>query len=312
MKQPQILVAGSMNMDLCMYGMDGLPQWGASSFCTNYQYAAGGKGFNQALAAKRQGADVYMAGRVGDDEHGRELLGHLTENGVHCAYVAVDQQEKTGFSTMNMGDEGKYFSIYAPGANRRIQIKDVARALEERDFDMILMQLEMPLEVAYYICQMGAEKGIPIFLDAGPAMKIPLEKLRGAFIISPNEAETAALTGIVPDCLENIEKAARTIYEKACPEHVLLKLGKRGAYLYNRETKGMIPGYEVQAVDTTGAGDTFGAAFCVQYCLGKSIEAAVQIAHAAAAVCVTRKGGQPSIPTREEAEAFFASARRPL
>lgn len=305
MKKPQILVVGSMNMDLCMYGMSGLPRWGESTFCTDYGYAVGGKGSNQAMAAAIQGADTYMLGKIGDDEHGKQLLTHLEEAGVHTEYVIIDPEARTGFSTMNMGEEGKYFSIYAAGANTKLQVSEAEAVLEQKKFDMIVMQLEMPLAVAYRICELGAKKQIPIFLDAGPAMSIPLEKLRGTFIISPNEAETAALTGITPDTEKQIEAAASILYEKAQPEYVLLKLGKRGAYLYGKDVKKQIPGFQVEAIDTTAAGDTFGAAFCVKYVTGTPLEEAIRYGHAAAAICVTRKGGQPSIPKQEEVEAFY-------
>lgn len=305
MKKPQILVVGSINMDLIMYGMSGIPKWGTSTFCTEYQYATGGKGANQAFAAAVQGADTYLAGRIGNDENGKLLLKYLKEAGVHTDYVVVDEEHNTGLSTMNMGEKGRYFSIYVAGANMHIQIEDIEHALESQSFDMIVMQLEMPLEVAYRLCGLGARKKIPVFVDAGPAMSIPLERLKGAFIISPNEAETEALTGIIPDTQEHIEDAAKKIFESAAPEYVLLKLGARGAYLYSKDDKRVIPGFEVKAIDTTAAGDTFGAAFCVEYCLGKGMEDAIRYAHAAAAVCVTRKGGQISIPTREETEAFY-------
>ncbi|MDD2958608.1 MAG: ribokinase [Lachnospiraceae bacterium] len=306
MDRPKILVVGSMNMDLVMYGMTDLPKWGTSAFCTEYQYAAGGKGLNQSLAVALQGADAFLAGRIGRDDNGKRLLEQAEKAGVRTDYVKRDENGLTGLSTMNMGEDGKYFSIYAPGANRKLEIADVENALAHQSFDMIAMQLEMPLEVVYHICELGRKRQIPIFLDAGPAMSIPLERLRGAFVISPNEAETEALTGIAPDTMEQIEAAAEKIYREAEPGYVLLKLGSRGAYLYSREHRDYIPGFRVKAIDTTAAGDTFGAAFCVQYCMGKCLEDSIRFAHAAAAVCVTRKGGQPSIPTKKEAEEFLS------
>lgn len=307
MKKPQILVIGSMNIDMLFYGINELPKWGVSICGSDYKCAVGGKGANQAFAAALQGADAYMVGRVGNDDNGRLLLRKLEEVGVHTDYIVMDDTYPTGVCSMNMGEEGRYFSINSLGANWQLKEEDLERALEQHEFDMIVMQLEMPLDVAYRTCALGAERKIPVFVDAGPAMSIPLGNLRGAFIISPNEAETEALTGIVPDSLEHIEEAAQKIYTEADPEYVLLKLGKQGAYLYNGVQKELIPGYSVNAIDTTAAGDTFGAAFCVQYCLGKKMHEAIRFAHAAAAVCVTRKGGQPSIPTQREAESFYQS-----
>lgn len=303
--KPAVLVVGSMNMDLVMYGLDGLPKWGTSTFGNEYKYAAGGKGANQAFAAAKQGADCYMVGRVGNDENGRSLLKSLEDSGVHTDYVVTDLSLNTGLSTMNMGAEGNYYSIYVPGANTAMCIQDLKAALEGNHFDMIIIQLEMPRDLVYHICKLGKQTGIPVFLDAGPAMQIPLSKLEGTFIISPNEAETKALTGITPDTREHVLEAAKKIYQEAHPKFVLLKLGKRGAFLYSDAMQELIPGFQVHAVDTTAAGDTFGAAFCVQYCMGRSIKEAIRYAHAAAAICVTRKGGQPSIPSVEETAQFY-------
>ncbi|MDO4523665.1 MAG: PfkB family carbohydrate kinase, partial [Eubacteriales bacterium] len=152
--------------------------------------------------------------------------------------------------------------------------------------------------------------GIPVFLDAGPAMNIPLERLKGIFAISPNEAETEALTGIALNTEENIEKAAKWLYHAAEPKYVILKLGSRGAYLYDGTRKKLIPGYKVNAIDSTAAGDTFGAALVVQYCRGASMEEAIRYGHAAAAICVTREGGSSSVPTGEETAEFLEQKKR--
>lgn len=305
MSKPQILVIGSMNMDMLFYGVDVLPKWGTSICGSDYKCATGGKGANQAFAAAIQGADAYMVGRVGNDDNGRALLRKLEEAGVHTEYVVIDEKYPTGICTMNMAKDGRYFSINSLGANWQLKAEDLERALDQHAFDMIVMQLEMPLDVAYRTCELGAERNIPVFLDAGPAMTIPLEKLKGTFVFSPNEAETEALTGIAPESLEEIEAAAQKIYREAAPEYVLLKLGSRGAYLYDGKEGEIIPGFTVNAIDTTAAGDTFGAAFCVQYTLGKEMKEAIRLAHAAAAICVTREGGQQSIPSQEEAEEFY-------
>lgn len=303
--KPRIIVAGSMNVDLFMYGLGRIPDWGESAVAGEYGYAMGGKGANQAFAIARQGAECCMVGRVGDDDNGRSLLEALKNSGVHTEYVVVDSRLKTGISTMNIGDDGRYFSIGVPGANTAMRFEDLEAAMRDHTCDMIAMQLEMPREMARRICDLGRRTGMPVFLDAGPAMAFPLDELRGAFIISPNEAETRALTGIDPDSPSRMAEAAGAIYRGARPKYVLLKLGERGAYLYDGARGELIPGFSVQTVDTAAAGDTFGAAFCVQYCLGRPIRDAIRYAHAAAAICVTRRGGLPSVPTALETEAFL-------
>ena len=305
--KPKILVVGSMNMDLVMSGMKTLPSWGTTVNGESYRYAPGGKGSNQALAAARLGADCYLVGRVGDDPNGQILLDSLEKAGVHTQYVVTDPQKSTGLAVLHTGEEGRYFCTMAPGANSAMEVGDVEKAIQENHFDLIMLQLEMPLELVWYICDLGKRTGISVFLDAGPAMKLPLDRLAGTTVISPNEAETEALTGITPDTEEHILDAAKKIYDEAGPRYVLLKLGERGAFLYADQTRLHIPAFHVNAVDTTAAGDTFGAAFAIQYCLGgRSLEEAVRYGNAAAALCVTRKGGHPSIPAKEEVDSFFA------
>ena len=308
-RQPRLLVIGSINMDLCMYGLQGLPAWGTTTFAGEYRYSAGGKGANQALACAKLGADTYMVGRIGHDENGERLMASLRSGLVHTDYIVCDPAESTGLATINMTAGGEYFSLYAPGANYALCMEDFERALTAVDPDMIVMQLEMPREVAYKILETGRTRQIPVFLDAGPAQSVPLERLQGAFVISPNEAETLALTGIDPSDEDRMRTAAQMIYQAASPAYVILKLGSRGSYIYSDSDAKLVPAYPVNAVDTTAAGDTFGAAFCVRYCQGEEPEEAVRFAGAAAAVCVTRKGGQPSIPTLEEATRFYEERR---
>ena len=311
MHKPSILTVGSINMDLCMYGTEGLPTIGASTFCSGYSYAAGGKGANQAFAVSRLGAHSALAGRVGSqDENGKKLLQSLQIAGVDTRFVVQDTLHPTGMSVMNILPDARYYSIYAKGANDALTPADIEAALDSDAFDMVLMQLEMPLETAYRCFEMAKERRIPVFLDAGPAMHIPLERFHGLFVISPNEAEAEALTGIEVSSEEGIRSAAEKLYTDAQPEYVLIKAGSRGALLYDGNTMTWYPAFSVNAVDTTAAGDTFGAAFAVEYCKGTEIGDAIRRAHAAAAVCVTREGGQPSIPTDEEAYAFYEEHRQ--
>ncbi|MGC4018224.1 MAG: ribokinase [Muricomes sp.] len=262
MKQPKILVVGSMNMDLFMKGANQIPKFGESVLCDSYGYATGGKGSNQAIAAALQGADATMVGRLGADTNGDALKKELKKAGVCTDYIVTDASTQTGLALMLLNEDGRYVSYVAMGANSSISEEDVKAALDANSFDMVIMQLEMPLETVYRTYELAREKNIPVFLDAGPAMKIPLERLKGLFILSPNEAETEALTGINPDTEEKAIQAARVLYEEAKPKYVILKLGSRGALLYDGEEMDLIPCFKVKAVDSTAAGDTFGAALC--------------------------------------------------
>ena len=227
MKQPKILVVGSINMDLFVEGANAIPGYGESIRCRHYGYAPGGKGSNQAFAVAKQGADVVFVGCIGDDENGKQVKASLDKAGVNTDYLVIDPETQTGLALMLLDDRtGRYVSYVAMGGNDRLSPDAVRKAMDENEFDMVVMQLEMPLETVYQTYELAREKGIPVFLDAGPAMKIPLERLKGLFILSPNEAETEALTGICIDSNENALKAAKWLYDEVSPQYVILKMGK--------------------------------------------------------------------------------------
>lgn len=305
MKQPNILVVGSMNMDLNIYGVLKISQFGESVGCNSYAYTTGGKGANQAYAAALQGAVVTMVGRVGNDPNGKALITELEKVGINTEYIVSDQDYQTGLATIMVDERGRYFSYVTLGANNKLSPEDVEKALAVKSFDMVLMQLEMPLETVYRTYELARERNIPVFLDAGPAMDIPLDRLKGINIISPNEAETEALTGITVESENEALEAAKQLYERANPEYVLLKMGSRGAYVYDGMVGKMYPAYKVNAVDSTGAGDTFNASLVNKLCLGYSLDDAIQCAAAAAAICVSRKGAQVSIPSESEVQQFL-------
>ena len=306
MNKPKILVVGSMNMDLFLQQANRIGNHGESVICGDYGYATGGKGSNQALAAARLGGDVVAVGRLGKDANGDRLMESLNSAGVDTRYIVRDEEAQTGLAVMLVDQSGKYVSYVSIGANYRVCLEDVRKALEAEAFDMIVMQLEIPLETVYKTVELAREKNIPVFLDAGPAMHIPLDRLKGLYILSPNEAETEALTGINVDTAEGALKAAKWLYEQAEPRYVILKLGSRGALLYDGKSAQFIECFKVDAVDSTAAGDTFGACLAVQLCKGRPIEEAIVTAHAAAGICVSRVGAQVSIPTEKEVEDFLA------
>lgn len=307
MKKPSILVVGSINMDLMVYGVPRLPGYGESLFCENYGFAAGGKGANQAVAAARLGADAYLVGRMGKDGYADELMDSLTGYGVHTDGIVCDPESQTGLAQIMVDRQtAKYVSYVVLGGNAAVKASQVEDILSAHSFDMVLMQLEIELETVYRTYELAAAKGIPVFLDAGPAMDIPLERLNGIFVISPNEAEAQALTGMDVSSDEGAKRAADTLFRRVAPRYVILKLGARGALLYDGKQFEQVPCFtQLKAVDSTAAGDTFGAAFAVKYCAGGSAQDSIVFAHAAAGLCVSRKGAQVSIPDLHEVEAFL-------
>lgn len=294
-----------MNMDLMFYGVSKLPRYGVSVVGSAYEFVPGGKATNQAFAAARQGSAVTLVGRVGNDDYGRTLVHALQQAGVNTDYIVFDPDAQTGLAPVMVSKNGKYVSYGVRGATDHLCEADVQKALDALKFDMVVMQLEMPLETVYRTYERASEKNIPVFLDAGPAMRIPLNRLKGIHIISPNEAETAALTGITPDTEANAIKAAKKLYQDCTPRYVILKLGARGALLYDGKTAKVIPAFKVNAIDSTAAGDTFGAALANQLCSGTGMEDAIRYANAAAGICVTVKGTVASIPDKKQVAAFL-------
>ena len=307
MKEVKILVVGSMNMDVMMYDLPYMPGFGESVNCSSYAYISGGKGANQAIAAAKLGAKVTMVGRVGMDANGETLIQKLEEANVETTYVVRDKDAQTGFDPIVVDSEGKYISFVVLGANDCLSPQQVADALEGNEYDMVVMQLEMPDETIYKTYEYAREKNIPVFLDAGPAKPLDWGRLKGIHIISPNEAETKAITGIDVADLDSARVAAKEIYKLVQPQYVILKMGERGSLLYNGEEFEEISSFKVDAVDSTAAGDTFGAALSIRLCQGISMKEALKYASAAAGICVSRKGAQPSIPSQEEVAAFLQS-----
>lgn len=231
---PRILVVGSIFMDLVWSGMPRLAQYGQSVSCKGYAYVPGGKGANQAVAAANMGAESYMVGCLGDDANGNLMYQSLQDKVVHMEYTVKDSSMQTGLALMLIEEgTGKYVSYNVMGGNSCITPSQVEKALDEVRPDMVLLNFEIPIETMYRTCEMAKEREIRVMLDAGPAMSISLERVRGVFMISPNEPETYALTGIEPDTDENIMLAAKKLFELAQPGYVLLKLGARGAYVYD-------------------------------------------------------------------------------
>ena len=307
MKKTSVLVVGSINMDVLMYGVPRLAGFGEAISYKNYLLKPGGKGANQAVALAKFGLDSHLVGTIGEDENGKVILDNLQHHGVDTTYVFPNPNVNTGLASIIIEEKAARYAAYvAQGGNDHVKGEQVENALNNiPQIDMILMQLEMPLETVYQTYELARNRGIPVFLDAGPAMKIPLEPLNGIFVISPNEAETFALTGIDPSTEENAIKAVKKLHEETKAKYVILKLGEKGAMFFDGKMAETIPCFDVVAIDTTGAGDTFNAALVVSYCNGNSMRDSIRFAHAAAGLSVMKEGALDSIPTLESVHKFL-------
>ena len=310
MKTPKVLVVGSLNMDLTLYGAEKVTEFGELVPCSNYAYAPGGKGANQASASAKLGAQTALVGCVGDDRNGTLLLNALKGCNVSTEHIRISAAAQTGLAVICNNSAGQSRLYGIPGANMLLNTDRLVQILEQEQPDMILMQLEMPMQTAIETYQIAKAHGIPVFLDAGPATKMPLEKFRGILLISPNEAETYAITGIRVTDLETAQRAAAYIYQGAQPQYVLLKLGEHGAYLYDGTRGTHYTALKIKAVDSTAAGDTFNAAVCFRLCQGADMAQSIAFANAAAAITVSRRGALSAIPTESEVAQFLSDDKK--
>ena len=303
MSTPRVLIVGSINQDIIF--RNPIKPTEIGMVFADYSLSNGGKGANQASAAKKLGAEVALAGRVGKDVYGRTQLEAFESLGINTDFVVVDEKNKTGVSYLAIKRDGTYYSDNVIGANAALSGEDARQAMEKFAPELVIMQIEMPLQTVYDTYKYAAERKIPVILDPGPAEKIDLKPLKGIFMVSPNEDETYALTGIRPVDEASALKAAKKIYEDTQSRYIVLKLGSKGAYLLENGKGSLIRPFSIKAVDSTGAGDTFTAALGICLCKGMDITEAIRFANAAGAICVSREGGQPSVPSMDEVTAFL-------
>jgi ribokinase len=304
-KAHPLLVVGSVNMDLVMQ-LDRAPRGGETLLGQRYRYVPGGKGANQAVAAARLGMEVTFAGKVGADAHGSVLRERLEGEGIGTRYLASDGDEQTGFAAIMVESDGQNRIVVFPGANMAIRKEDVAEALTGT-YRAVMINLEIPEEIVLEVCRLAREKRLPIILDAGPIRKLDFSLLHGLEIISPNETEVRAITGIECRGVDDAVQAAQKLVRIAPSRYAVIKLGERGALLYDSEQDyaKYVKGYPVEAVDSTAAGDAFTSAMTAHYLRYGDISQAVAYANAAGALAVMRLGAQPSLPAASEVRAFI-------
>lgn len=291
-------VVGSINKDLIL-NMKQVPDVGENLLGTTYGYANGGKGANQATALSRLGARVKMIGKVAEDENGKTLLENLHNEGIDTSCVATDGSS-TGLAVIILDSEGKNRIIVYEGANAEIQSSDAVESIETNPLDLLLVQFETNEEVVMNSVNTAIKKGITTVIDCGPAKAFNLEKMQGATIVTPNESETKALTGIYPDNEENILKASKVLKERSNAKFIVLKLGAKGCSVWDGERLTLLPAYQSNVVDTTAAGDCFTAAMALEYITNGDIYKACEIGNKAGSIAVSRMGAQDSMPTYEE------------
>lgn len=296
----KIAVVGSINMDL-VTRVSRFPKTGETVMGIDFQRYMGGKGANQAVAAARLGADVRMIGAVGDDEFGYQLLANLSREGIFTESVKILPDSASGMANITVS-EGENMVVVLAGANYGLTAADIEAAETQiADADVVLCQLEIPLECVMCAARLAKKHGKPFVLNPAPAQRLPQELLGLVSLLTPNSHELAVNLGLPADTA-----AEELLARSPCP--VLMTLGSDGA-VYRDENGALrhVAGFQVDAVDSTGAGDTFNGAFAVFRHEGMAT--AVRKACAAAALSVTKHGAQMGMPFADELAQFLEKAR---
>lgn len=309
-QQIDIVVIGSANMDLVI-AVERLARAGETIPGGDLGMFPGGKGANQACAAGALGGAVAMIGQVGDDAFGAQLTASLARAGVHTKDVGVSDRP-TGCACIYVMPGGENSIVISPGANATLLPPIALPKLDLlREGMFLLLQLEIPMETIEAALAKAKSAGATTILDPAPARPLSHAALANVDFITPNQSETAAL--LDDPALEiHTPREAQAAAERLLamgPAHAVLKLGRSGCFVAAGAVRAMVPGFPVDAVDTTAAGDVFNGAFAVALAEGKDAIEAARFANAAAAISVTRPGAQSSIPSREEVEAFLDRCR---
>ncbi len=305
----RILVVSSANMDF-VQRVAKLPAAGETVVEENtYSYVPGGKGANSAVTFARLGGDSVFCTRIGRDDNGDRLLELYKNEGIDTRFIVRDRELSTGLASILVEDDGTNRIIVYPGAGTRLTEDDVEEAFNCYP-DGVFVQLEAPDEAVIAAARFAREREIPLFVDAGPVHEgFDLSALEKAEVVSPNETECFALTGIMPDSVENCLRAAIRIASMIETSYVVLKLGRRGCFVYDGKYYHIIPAHKVQTVDTTAAGDVFTAALTYAYLQRGDILEGARFATIAAAISVTRAGASSSVPTLKEVKLFAKSIK---
>ncbi|EOL9009686.1 ribokinase [Cronobacter sakazakii] len=300
----QLVVLGSINADHIL-NLEAFPAPGETVTGSQYQVAFGGKGANQAVAAGRSGADIAFIACVGEDDIGERIRQQLSRDNIDVAPVSAVAGESTGVALIFVNGEGENVIGIHAGANAALTPERVNQQREKiANARALLMQLESPVESVIAAARIAHENQTTVILNPAPARALSDELLALVDIITPNETEAEKLTGakVVDD--DSAAQAAAVLHQKGI-ETVIITLGSRGVWLSVNGEGQRVPGFRVKAVDTIAAGDTFNGALMTALLEGSPMLEAIRFAHAAAAIAVTRPGAQPSVPWRDEIDAFL-------
>ena len=304
--RPRVAVVGSANIDLTTFA-DRFPKPGETIFGQRFDLGFGGKGANQAVAARLCGADVFMVARVGSDLFGPATIDNFKRLGIDTSHVKQVEGLSSGVAPIFVDPDGQNRILVVKGANDALKPADVDRAAETlKAADCIVLQFEIPLETVYYTVAFARKNGIRCILNPAPGQAVDMRELTGLDYFVPNESEAETITGIAVRSLDDARGCAEKLTRDGI-RRVIITLGSNGCLLAGREVSEHVSAFPVRSIDSTGAGDAFIGSFAVFLAEGVPEQEAVRRANLYAALSTTGVGTQKSFYDRQRFDAEWAS-----
>jgi len=307
---PRIAVIGSNMIDL-ITNVDAMPRKGETVVAPHFDLGFGGKGANQAVAAAMLGAEVVMVTKVGDDFFGREVKHNFESFGIDTTFIEPVENVSNGVAPIFVDQSGDNYILIIKGANSYLKEKDIEKAGGKLiQCDLILLQLEIPIETVYFAIDFGYTHTIPVILNPAPAAELDFERIKKVTMLIPNETELEILTGLPVATLPQIEEAAGMLLHKGV-KVVIVTLGEKGSLLVTNDKVELIPAVKVKSKDTTGAGDAFIGSLVYFYIRNGDLVESMKYANHYAAFSTLKTGTQKSFNTREEFENLLKQYMHP-
>ncbi len=299
MSGSKIVVIGSSNTDMVVRTSH-FPEKGETVLGGEFMMNPGGKGANQAVAAARMGGDVVFVCKIGKDAFGSHSAELFKKEGIDVSCILLDEDSHSGVALITVDAHAENTIVVASGANANLFPKDI-RGVETlfSANGHVLLQLEIPVETVRYIAKVASLRGAKVILNPAPACELPEEMFGDLYLLTPNEKEASAISGISVIDLDSAKEAAQVIYSKGV-KNVIITMGSKGALIFDGTDYVFIEAQKVEAVDTTAAGDVFNGALIVALNEGRNLVEAADFANKASAIAVTRMGAQASAPYRNE------------
>jgi len=303
----KILVIGSSNTDL-IATVKRFPTAGETITGTSFLQVMGGKGANQAVAAHRLGGDVKFITCLGTDANGQNTLKHFREMGLNISSTLLVENVSSGTAIILVDENGENCIVITPGVNNSLSADYINKIKDDiSDCDIVVLQMEIPYQTVKEVCALAHQHRKIIILNVAPACQIDDELIKMIDILVVNETEAEALSGTKMD--EIGEEAIANHLLALGAKTVVLTLGKQGCLMRNGKESFSLPAFQVKALDTTAAGDTFCGALAAELSRGKEWKEALRFAAAASAICVTKMGAQSSIPTEKDVNEFLSNQK---